>query len=109
MVPSADCFKNATVNLHTRLWFRVTRKLALQLSAAFKIFMPKKYAEFRRAFLSGRWFMEDPGPFLGRVLVFKLQLYAHFDSSEAGPSISFPSGFYNGGHFEAPQLGIRFL
>lgn len=71
--------------------------------------MPEAFKEYKAAFEAGRWYSEDPGPWLGRTVVFKLQLFLHFDPSEAGPTISFPYGYFTGGQMLFPGLSARFL
>lgn len=74
------------------------------------MFMPDVHAEFEAAFKAGRWFKEeDPGPWLGRTVIYKLQLFPHFDRAEAGPTISCPFGYFTEGYMQFPELGTRFL
>lgn len=108
MTPSNDLKLTAAGMAMTQAWYIATEDLAMQLANIFKVFMPEKYAEYSAAFAAGKWFKHDPGPFIGRTIVYKLQLYAHFDANEAGPTISFPSGYFEGGYMEVPQLGARF-
>ena len=90
-------------------WFHATEELATVLSAIFEVFMPEHYHKFDKAFKAGRQFQGDPGPWMGCTIVFKLQLYAHFDPSEEGPTISFPAGYFQCGHFQVPRLGAQFM
>ena len=52
-------------------------------------------------------FEEDPGPFLRRAIIFKLQGKLHKDGRDAGPSVSFGVGDYEGGEIYFPQLGAK--
>lgn len=90
-------------------WYHATEELATVLAAIFEACMPEEFAKLRKAFEAGKWFVGDPGPWIGRTIVYKLQLYAHFDPSEAGPTISFPAGYFRGGHFQVPRLGCQFM
>jgi hypothetical protein len=52
--------------------------------------------------------MEDPGPWLGRVIVYKLQVLMHKDKRDGGPAAIFNVGNYKGGGIVLPQLGSVF-
>jgi hypothetical protein len=52
-------------------------------------------------------FEEDPGPFLGRAIIYKLQGKFHKDQRDAGPSVSFGVGYYDGGEICFPQLKAK--
>ncbi|KAG2157551.1 hypothetical protein DEU56DRAFT_750619 [Suillus clintonianus] len=45
----------------------------------FRVSFPAFYAKYEAAFLTGRWTVTDPGPLLGRVLMWKLQVMPHQD------------------------------
>ncbi|KAH8068963.1 hypothetical protein BXZ70DRAFT_868758, partial [Cristinia sonorae] len=90
-------------------WYYASRDLSIQLSVIFKVFMPRTYKVYKERFDALVWIAYDVGPFNGRTVVYKLQLYAHVDPGEAGPTISFSSGYFEGGYMEVPQLGARRL
>jgi hypothetical protein len=75
----------------------------------FKAAFPKVYAQYRQAFDAGVWLQEDPGPFLGRSVVYKLQSKLHNDGNDVGPSASFPVGSFEGGEMLVPQLKTKLL
>jgi len=75
----------------------------------FKAAFPKVYAEYRPAFDAGVWLPEDPGPFLGRSIVYKLQSKLHNDGNDVGPSASFPVGSFEGGEMLIPQFKTKLL
>lgn len=75
----------------------------------FEAAFPKVYAQYREAFDAGVWFNEDPGPFLGRSVVYKLQSKLHKDGNDAGPSASFAVGSFEGGEMLIPQFGTKLL
>ena len=89
-------------------YYKVTRPLADALKVMYEVIFPDLYDSFRAAFEAGRWFQEDPGPWLGRAIVYKLQVDLHRDTNDIGPSVSFPCGHYKGGEMMIPQLKSRF-
>jgi hypothetical protein len=62
---------------------------------------------YRAAFDAGVWFTDDPGPFLGRAVIYKLQGRLHKDRYDVGPSVSFPVGQFTGGEMLFPQLNLK--
>lgn len=74
---------------------------------ALKAALPEWYALYRKAFDAGAWFQKDPGPFLARAIIYKLQGRLHKDKRDTGPSISFPVGDFTGGEMLVPQLGAK--
>jgi len=75
----------------------------------FKAAFPEHYEQYREAFKAGVWFPEDPGPFLGRSVVYKLQGKLHKDHKDVGPSACFPVGFFEGGEMLLPQFKTKLL
>jgi hypothetical protein len=73
----------------------------------FEAAFPALYQEYEAAFKAGVWLREDPGPFLGRAIIYKLQSKLHRDKNDVGPSASFPVGFFDGGEMLLPQLGTK--
>lgn len=63
---------------------------------------------YKKAFDAGVWFAQDPGPFLGRAIIYKLQGVLHRDRNDVGPSICFPVGSFTGGEMLFPQLNSKF-
>lgn len=74
----------------------------------FKAVWPGIYEEYQTAFDAGRWFEEDPGPFIGRAIVYKLQIDTHRDTNDGGPTACFPVGSFSGGELIVPQLEAKF-
>ena len=62
---------------------------------------------YEDAFRAGVWLQDDPGPFLGRAIVYKLQSKIHRDKHDYGPSVSFPVGQFTGGEMCFPQLKTK--
>lgn len=62
-----------------------------------------------KAFKAGVFLRDDPGPFLARALIYKLQGRLHKDRHDIGPSVSFGVGDFMGGEMLLPQLGLKLL
>jgi hypothetical protein len=90
-----------------RHYYEVTAGLARTLALMFKVLFPEVYAKYSTAFEAGVWERADPGPFLARAIVYKLQVELHQDEHEDGPFVSFPCGDYTGGDMFVPQLRAR--
>ena len=91
-----------------RHFFYVTAPLAKALAVMFEILFPEEYQTYQKAFAAGCWYTEDPGPWLGRVIVYKLDVSLHHDKKDGGPTATFPMGEYDGGFMEFPQLHARY-
>lgn len=89
-------------------YYKLTSLLARQLAVLFKVAFPEKYDQYRKAFEAGVWIQADPGPWLGRVIVYKLQVALHIDRNDDGPTACFPSGFFTGGALKVPQMNAKF-
>lgn len=73
----------------------------------FKILFPDVFEKFQVAFDAGAWLTEDPGPWLGHAIVYKLQVDSHIDQRDMNPTASFPCGFFTGGEMQVPQLPTK--
>ncbi|KAG2742522.1 hypothetical protein P692DRAFT_20821782 [Suillus brevipes Sb2] len=64
------------LNAHgaSHAYFEDTQELAILLEEMFRVSFPVFYIKYEAAFLAGHWTVTDPGPLLGRVLVWKLQV-----------------------------------
>ena len=62
----------------------------------FKVSFPNWYNKYSDAFQAGVWLRKDPGLFLGRAVIYKLQGRLHKDQNDIGPSASFEVGKYTG-------------
>lgn len=82
--------------------------MAVTLAQYFAVLFPIAYKKFSKAFEAGVWVKDDPGPWLGRALIYKLQGSLHIDDKDEGPTVSFPCGFFNGGEMIFPQLDVKF-
>lgn len=88
-------------------YMHATRTIALLLAEMFKTVFPEDYERYRKAFDAGVWIEADPGPWLGRAIVYKLDVNLHFDGLDGGPTATFPLGQFTGGTLELPQLWAR--
>ncbi|KAI0742300.1 hypothetical protein C8Q80DRAFT_1108850 [Daedaleopsis nitida] len=97
----------AACAVEVQTYFYAMRKVALILAEMFKTFFPDEYERYRQAFDAGVWLEQDPGPWGGRAIVYKLDLALHWDKGDGGPTATFPVGFFDGGIMEIPQLRAR--
>ncbi|KZT17930.1 hypothetical protein NEOLEDRAFT_1023428, partial [Neolentinus lepideus HHB14362 ss-1] len=105
---SSDLGGTSTATSAVRSYYRATSFLANQLKLIFKTCCPEVFELYEKAFEAGVWFTEeDPGPFLGRAVLWKLQVGLHRDKGDVGPSIAFPFGSYEGGEMVVPQLHAK--
>jgi hypothetical protein len=86
----------------------MTKSIAESIAAMFKVYFPDWFDKYRKAFDAGVWLRDDPGPFLGRAIIYKLQGRLHIDRNDLGPSASFGVGNYTGGEMLFPQLRAKF-
>lgn len=89
-------------------YYYLTKYIAKTISAMFQAAFPQWYDKYREAFDAGAWLREDPSPFLGRAIIYKLQGRLHKDRHDLGPLASFGVGDYTGGEMLLPQLGAKF-
>jgi hypothetical protein len=89
-------------------YYRATWVVSEILRRMFKRCFPEEYVDMEKAFLAGQWVPMNPGPWLGRAVVYKLQGLGHFDDKDKSPTASFPCGSFQGGDMVVPQLGARF-
>jgi hypothetical protein len=75
----------------------------------FEAVFPEEYQKYRDAFEAGVWITSDPGPFLGRAIIYKLQGKLHKDRKDLGPSACFPAGCFDGGEMLFPQFNTKLL
>ena len=88
-------------------YYSLSESVARTIALAFKMVFPDFYRTYKQAFEAGVWFSDDPGPFLGRAIVYKLQGKLHKDRHDVGPSVSFPVGQFTGGEMVFPQLNTK--
>ncbi|KAF8870294.1 hypothetical protein BD779DRAFT_1479054 [Infundibulicybe gibba] len=82
--------------------------IARSLGVMFSVLMPEVFKTYEKAFAAGIWEAADPGPWIGRAIVYKLQVELHRDKREGcGPTASFGAGNYEGGCMVIPQLNAK--
>lgn len=90
-------------------YYELTCDIAEVIGVMFEAAFPDVYQNYRQAFKAGIWLKEDPGPFLGRAIIYKLQGKLHKDKKDVGPSACFPTGALDGGEMLVPQFGTKLL
>jgi hypothetical protein len=101
---SGDISHSSTTLGSVGAYYHQTKDIAVALAIMFEVAFPELYLEYQEAFEAGIWFQDDPGPFLGRAVIYKLQSKLHKDRNDVGPSASFPVGCFEGGEMLFPQL-----
>jgi hypothetical protein len=86
----------------------ITKPIAQSIGAMIKVSFPEWYEKYRKVFEAGVWLREDPGPFLRRAIIYKLQRRLHKNANDLGPFASFGVGDYTCGKVLFPQLGAKF-
>ncbi|KAH9911152.1 uncharacterized protein BXZ73DRAFT_108228 [Epithele typhae] len=89
---------------HMMQFYTLTARVAAIFAGLFKALFPEEYVKYKAAFDAGSWIPHDPGPWLGRVIVWKLQVQLHWDGGDGGPTLTCPMGYFNGGEMEFPDL-----
>ena len=109
MTPSSDCFRSGKGATALEGYYQASKPVALFLSARFKAAFPDYFRTYSEAFKAGVWMQSDPGPWIGRVIVWKLQVFTHQDGLDDGPTAIFNCGRYRGGELYLPDLGLKLL
>lgn len=105
--PSKQMVSGARGAPHVHAYFQATKTLALRLAVMFRKSFPEFYYKYKKAFDAGKWTVVDPGPFLGRVIVWKLSVCPHQDGLDEGPAVIFPMGSFEGGECYIPDLKLK--
>lgn len=108
MYISRDSSRSSGSLMAVEWWYAATKELSVHLSAIFKAAFPEEYIQYKSAFDAGNWFTDDPGPWLGRAIIWKMQVRSHRDGLDGGPSIIFNMGRYTGGHLYLTDLKLKF-
>ncbi|KAJ7712559.1 hypothetical protein B0H14DRAFT_2645197 [Mycena olivaceomarginata] len=96
-----------TMQGHPSYYYRATREVAIYLSCMFEVAYPEYHAKYTKAFKAGVWEPADPGPWIGRAIVYKLQVSEHVDGLDDGPTASFCVGDFEGGPMYLPDIGMK--
>ena len=100
--------KGAYSSLAVKHYFQATENVADLLASYFKVSFPADYIKYKKAFDAGMWLDEDPGPWLGCAIVYKLDVNPHVDQADGGPTAIFNVGRYSGGELYLPCIGLKF-
>ncbi|KAJ7930338.1 hypothetical protein B0H13DRAFT_1547700, partial [Mycena leptocephala] len=106
-MPSSDFFRGCQAALAVRYYYRSTREVAIYLSCMFEVAYPEYHAKYTKAFKAGVWEPADPGPWIGRAIVYKLQVSEYVDGLDDGPTASFCVGDFEGGPMYLPDIGMK--
>jgi hypothetical protein len=109
MTPSTDCFRSGKGITGLAHYYQASIPVASFLSTCFKVAYPDYFSTYSDAFKAGVWIDSDPGPWIGRVIVWKLQVLTHQDGLDDGPTAIFNCGRYRGGELYLPDLGLKLL
>lgn len=107
MLPLKDSLRGCQAAVAVCWYYKATREVADLLSAYFQKAFPDYHQKYAKAFEAGIWHAEDSGPWLGRALVYKLQVLPHVDGLDNGPTASFAAGFFTGGEMHLADLGLK--
>lgn len=61
--------KGCSHALAAKYYFIASKEIAILLDALFLASFPDEHGRYKEAFEAGVWQAEDPGPWLGRVIV----------------------------------------
>ncbi|KAJ7814338.1 hypothetical protein B0H14DRAFT_3747792, partial [Mycena olivaceomarginata] len=106
-MPSSDFFRGCQAALAVKHYYRATQEVAIYLSCMFEVAYPEYHAKYTAAFKAGVWETADPGPWIGRAIVYKLQVSEHVDGLDDGPTASFSVGDFDGGAMYLPDIGMK--
>jgi hypothetical protein len=78
------------------------------VEAAIQAFFPEQHAETSKARAAAQIVGERSGGcYIGRAIVYKLQLFLHCDDKDYKVSASFPAGRFNEGYMVIPQFKAK--
>ncbi|KAJ7790590.1 hypothetical protein B0H14DRAFT_2939020 [Mycena olivaceomarginata] len=98
-MPSSDFFRGCQAALAVNYYYRFTERVAIYLQCAFAEAFPTYYAKYIR--------IQSWGPWLGRAIVYKLQVGEHVDGLDDGPTACFCVGNFDGGPMYLPDIGMK--
>ncbi|KAG1719118.1 hypothetical protein EDB19DRAFT_1837036 [Suillus lakei] len=80
---------------------------ASQVLHHFLLAYPDDFKIYQKAFDAGVWEVADPGPWLGRAIVWKLNVLPHRDGLDGGPTAIFCLGHFSGGEAYLTDLKLK--
>ncbi|KAL0565144.1 hypothetical protein V5O48_016887 [Marasmius crinis-equi] len=90
-------------------FYRANQCLEECVENTIKVFFEDQHKVFTGAREAARLAGNKGGCFIGRAMVFKLQLFLHCDEGDDGVSASFPAGRFKGGCMIIPQFKAKLL
>ncbi|KAJ7201413.1 hypothetical protein GGX14DRAFT_371243, partial [Mycena pura] len=103
--PSKDMTGNPMQVKAVTHYFKVTNDYALVVGERFRGIFPDWHERYSKAFQAGCSLPgDDPGPFIGRAVIWKVQVLVHLDGLDAGPVATTPEGSFRGGGFIFPDF-----
>ncbi|KAJ3854704.1 hypothetical protein EV368DRAFT_36283 [Lentinula lateritia] len=90
-------------------WYEVTPEFGNLLSSVFNQEWPDKWEEAMKRFKAGKWQAANPGPWVGKAIVYKLTSSIHPDEEDAEecPTVTVPVGHFVGGHIQFLDIHAR--
>ncbi|THU80049.1 hypothetical protein K435DRAFT_611608, partial [Dendrothele bispora CBS 962.96] len=79
------------------------------LSKMFEKEFPQEFKAYRKAHKAARWCLHDPGPYIGKAIVWKLSSAAHLDEDDGCLTVTYPMGSFTGGNMDIYDLHARLL
>ncbi|TEB17147.1 hypothetical protein FA13DRAFT_1650302 [Coprinellus micaceus] len=107
LYPSRDMSRTSTGYLSVSNYYLETEATAREVGDRLEAAYPLYFKKYSQAFAAGVANVLDPGPYIGRALVWKMQVKVHQDGLDEGPAATFPCGYYSGGYLYIPQLGLK--
>ena len=107
MTPSTDCYRSGKGIMGLKHYYQASEPVARFLANCFKASYPDYFETYSEAFKAGVWTASDPGPWIARAIVWKLQVHTHQDGLDDGPTAIFNCGKYEGGELYLPDLGLK--
>jgi hypothetical protein len=106
---STDNFRSGKGLMAVEHYYRASAAITQYLSTCFKASYPEYFETYSEAFKAGVWVTSDPGPWIGRVIVWKLQVHTHQDGLDNRPTAIFNCSRYQGKELYLPDLGLKLL
>ncbi|KAJ7049599.1 hypothetical protein C8F01DRAFT_731431 [Mycena amicta] len=107
--PSKDMAPGTVKGLQAlNTYLRRTQLYTTLVGVCCRTFYPHWHTVYEQAFNAGKSNLLDPGPFLGRVIVWKLQVELHRDGLDIGPTLTSADGSFEGGAMVLPDFGCKF-
>ncbi|KAK7433512.1 hypothetical protein VKT23_015167 [Stygiomarasmius scandens] len=107
MTPSKSHSARAGCGIAIETWYESSVEVNDFLGAIFKKEFPEEYPRFLKAHKAARWRKSDPGPYVGKVVIWKLSGSPHIDQGDPCPTATFGLGCFEGGNMEILDIGVK--